>query len=79
MTSTVLGWILAILGGGSVLGGIGFIAVRGIKNWIKEKEDRDAFEKEIAEKEKQAQHWADRPRSDADVIDRLHKLAAKKR
>ena len=63
--------LLIILGGGSALAGIIYLGIRSFQSWEKEKQERDAYENEIAAKEKQAQDIADTPAGDDDFHARM--------
>jgi hypothetical protein len=62
--------ILAIISALGVTGAVALL-VRGIRNWYANKMKEDAANDELRKALEKTQEWANRPRSDNNVLDRL--------
>lgn len=69
--TAILTWIVAILGGGSALAGIGYLLWNSFTNWENEKIQRENFESQIDAQNKKAQEFANTPAGDDDFHARM--------
>ncbi len=64
--------IIAIISALGVTGAVALL-VRGIRNWHDNKMKEDAANEQLQKALDKTQAWANRPRSDNDVLERLRK------
>lgn len=71
-------WALALLGGGSAFGGVIYLIAKGVKDWEREKQEREEFENTIQAEHQGRQEMANMPVTASDAAKRLRDRAAYK-